>query len=94
MTFILGKSNILRRESSFLLAFRDNFYLCLSLKALLRNSLLMQAGEDKYVIFISGLGVGSSSSNPLKFQLLVDHITGHLGDEKVYIIMLSYCTPL
>ncbi|XP_073002322.1 DNA polymerase delta small subunit [Typha latifolia] len=37
--------------------------------------------EDKYVAFVSGLGVGSSTFNPLQFQLLVDHITGHLGDE-------------
>lgn len=42
----------------------------------------MLAGEDKYVVFVSGLSVGSSASNPLQFQLLVDHITGHLGDEK------------
>uniref|UniRef100_A0A3N7G2A3 DNA polymerase alpha/delta/epsilon subunit B domain-containing protein n=1 Tax=Populus trichocarpa TaxID=3694 RepID=A0A3N7G2A3_POPTR len=39
-------------------------------------------GEDKYVVFISGVNAGSSLSNPLQFQLLVDHITGHLGDEK------------
>ncbi|KAL5739704.1 hypothetical protein ACOSP7_028598 [Xanthoceras sorbifolium] len=38
--------------------------------------------EDKYVVLVSGLSVGSSTSNPLQFQLLVDHITGHLGDEK------------
>ncbi|XP_058207549.1 DNA polymerase delta small subunit isoform X2 [Rhododendron vialii] len=38
--------------------------------------------EDKYVAFVSGLSVGSSTSNPLQFQLLVDHITGYLGDEK------------
>ncbi|XP_022158343.1 DNA polymerase delta small subunit [Momordica charantia] len=38
--------------------------------------------EDKYVVFVSGLSIGSSISNPLQFQLLVDHITGHLGDEK------------
>ncbi|XP_022982949.1 DNA polymerase delta small subunit [Cucurbita maxima] len=38
--------------------------------------------EDKYVVFVSGLSIGSSCSNPLQFQLLVDHITGHLGDEK------------
>ncbi|KAE9465942.1 hypothetical protein C3L33_02104, partial [Rhododendron williamsianum] len=38
--------------------------------------------EDKYVVFVSGLSVGSSTSNPLQFQLLVDHITGYLGDEK------------
>ncbi|PON45330.1 DNA polymerase delta/II small subunit family [Trema orientale] len=42
----------------------------------------LKSKEDKYVIFVSGLRVGSGSSNPLQFQLLVDHITGHLGDEK------------
>ncbi|KAJ9181173.1 hypothetical protein P3X46_009329 [Hevea brasiliensis] len=42
----------------------------------------LQSREDKYVVFVSGLNVGSSTSNPLQFQLLVDHITGHLGDEK------------
>ncbi|BBH07445.1 DNA polymerase delta small subunit [Prunus dulcis] len=42
----------------------------------------LKSREDKYVVFVSGLRVGSSSSNPLQFQLLVDHITGHLGDEK------------
>lgn len=46
----------------------------------------MLAGEDKYVVFVSGLSVGSSTSNPLQFQLLVDHITGHLGDEKVLTV--------
>ncbi|KAL7138607.1 hypothetical protein ABFS83_10G175000 [Erythranthe nasuta] len=39
-------------------------------------------GDDKYVVFVSGLSVGSSFANPLQFQLFVDHITGHLGDEK------------
>ncbi|KAG6638307.1 hypothetical protein CIPAW_10G026500 [Carya illinoinensis] len=42
----------------------------------------LKSSEDKYVVFVSGLSVGSSTSNPLHFQLLVDHITGHLGDEK------------
>ncbi|ESW34328.1 hypothetical protein PHAVU_001G143200 [Phaseolus vulgaris] len=42
----------------------------------------LKSGEDKYVVLVSGLRVGSSTSNPLQFQLLVDHITGHLGDEK------------
>jgi len=46
-------------------------------------------GEDKYVVLVSGLRVGSSTSNPLQFQLLVDHITGHLGDEKVCPVFLS-----
>ncbi|KAI8000360.1 DNA polymerase delta small subunit [Camellia lanceoleosa] len=45
-------------------------------------ALPLKSGEDKYVVFVSGLSVGSSCSNPLQFQLLVDHITGHLGDDK------------
>ncbi|KAL6523208.1 DNA polymerase delta subunit 2 [Orobanche gracilis] len=42
----------------------------------------LNSGEDKFVVFVSGLSVGSSSANPLHFQLFVDHVTGHLGDEK------------
>ncbi|XP_043690480.1 DNA polymerase delta small subunit [Telopea speciosissima] len=42
----------------------------------------LNSREDKYVVFVSGLSVGSITSNPLQIQLLVDHITGHLGDEK------------
>ena len=45
--------------------------------------------NGKAVVLVSGLSVGSSSSNPLQFQLLIDHITGHLGDEKVYSSFLS-----
>lgn len=56
---------------------------------MIHDSLILQssiyAGEDKYVAFVSGLGVGSSAFNPLQFQLFVDHITGHLGDENVHI---------
>lgn len=37
--------------------------------------------EDKYVVFVSGLNVGSNSFNPLQFQLFVDFVTGHLGGE-------------
>lgn len=44
-------------------------------------ALPLKSGEDKYVVFVSGLSVGNSGSNPLQFQLLVDHVTGHLGDE-------------
>ncbi|KAG8501224.1 hypothetical protein CXB51_003349 [Gossypium anomalum] len=42
------------------------------------------SGQEKtsMLFFVSGLSIGSSSSNPLQFQLLVDHITGHLGDEE------------
>lgn len=42
----------------------------------------LNSGEDKFVVFVSGLSVGSSYANPLHFQLFVDHVTGHLGDEK------------
>ncbi|KAI3497398.1 hypothetical protein L1887_39976 [Cichorium endivia] len=38
--------------------------------------------EDEYVVLVFGLNVSSSSFNPLQLQLLVDHITDHLGDEK------------
>ncbi|CAM6128086.1 unnamed protein product [Calypogeia fissa] len=36
-------------------------------------------GESKYVALVSGLRVGGSDTNPLQVQLLVDHLTGHLG---------------
>ncbi|KAH0463425.1 hypothetical protein IEQ34_008007 [Dendrobium chrysotoxum] len=42
---------------------------------------LPRLGEDKYVVFVSGLNVGSNIFNPLQFQLFVDHVTGHLGGE-------------
>ncbi|GLT65829.1 hypothetical protein SLA2020_382350 [Shorea laevis] len=42
----------------------------------------LELREDKYVVFVSGLSVGSTASNPLQFQLFVDHITGHLGDDE------------
>ncbi|XP_066359753.1 DNA polymerase delta small subunit-like isoform X2 [Miscanthus floridulus] len=41
----------------------------------------LSSAEDKYVVFVSGLSVGSDTFNPLQFQLLIDHVTGHLGDE-------------
>ncbi|KAK4777529.1 hypothetical protein SAY87_017716 [Trapa incisa] len=43
----------------------------------------LKSGEDKYVVLISGLHVGRAASNPLESQLLIDHITGHLGDQQV-----------
>ncbi|VAI24457.1 unnamed protein product [Triticum turgidum subsp. durum] len=45
------------------------------------QTVLPSINEDKYVVFVSGLSVGSSTFNPLQFQLLIDHVTGHLGDE-------------
>lgn len=35
------------------------------------------------MVFVSGLSMGSSLSNPLQYQLLVDHLTGHLGGGNV-----------
>ncbi|KAG6506463.1 hypothetical protein ZIOFF_031786 [Zingiber officinale] len=46
-----------------------------------QTKLPLSSREDKYVVFVSGLSIGSSEFNPLQFQLLIDHITGHLGDE-------------
>jgi hypothetical protein len=61
---------------------------------MIHRSLILQsliyAGEDKYVAFVSGLSVGSSAFNPLQFQLLVDHITGHLGDENVHLYFILF----
>lgn len=48
------------------------------------------AGVDKFVVFVSGLSIGGGSANPLHFQLFVDHITGHLGDEKVQYHLLYF----
>uniref|UniRef100_A0A0D9VP17 DNA polymerase delta small subunit n=1 Tax=Leersia perrieri TaxID=77586 RepID=A0A0D9VP17_9ORYZ len=45
------------------------------------STICLLEDEDKYVVFVSGLSVGSDKFNPLQFQLLIDHITGHLGDE-------------
>ncbi|RAL48715.1 hypothetical protein DM860_001035 [Cuscuta australis] len=45
-----------------------------------------QFDEDKYVVFISGISVGSSTSNPLQLQLFIDQITGHLGDDKDHMV--------
>eukprot|EP00253_Pinus_taeda_P027511 PITA_27511 len=38
--------------------------------------------DNKYIVLVSGLMVGSSQSNPLQLQLLVDYLTGHSGDEQ------------
>ncbi|XP_031494829.1 DNA polymerase delta small subunit [Nymphaea colorata] len=44
-----------------------------------QTKLPLEPREDKYVVFVSGLSMGSRLSNPLQYQLLVDHLTGHLG---------------
>lgn len=38
--------------------------------------------EDKYVIFLSGLEIGDASVDNLRLQLLIDLLTGQLGDEQ------------
>ena len=38
--------------------------------------------DNKYIVLVSGLMVGSMKYNPLQFQLLVDYVTGHSGDEQ------------
>lgn len=45
-------------------------------------SQITSGGEDKYVALVSGLRICASKANPLQFQLLVDYLTGHLGDDK------------
>lgn len=40
--------------------------------------------KDKFVLFVSGLKIGGHGTNPLDLQLLVDHVTGHLGEEQVF----------
>lgn len=37
--------------------------------------------KDRYIVFLSGLSIGNSSTNMLQLQLLIDLITGQLGDE-------------
>lgn len=84
--FILVRTEVV----SIMSAIRHIFSICFALISL--N--LKFAGEDKHVVFVSGLSVGGSSSNPLQFQLLIDHITGHLGDEKVHFVYLQSVTLL
>lgn len=38
--------------------------------------------EDKYVVFLSGLEIGAASADMLRLKLLVDLLTGQLGDEQ------------
>ena len=40
---------------------------------------LPQVAEDKYVAFVSGLGVGDEGGDPLRLALIVDYLTAQLG---------------
>jgi hypothetical protein len=46
----------------------------------------LAAVEDKYVALVSGLRICANDANPLQFQLLVDYLTGYLGDKQVIYI--------
>lgn len=41
------------------------------------------SADDKFVALVSGLKIGANGSNPLLLQLLVDHLTGYLGEPEV-----------
>lgn len=41
----------------------------------------------RYVMFISGLGIGSKHGDLFNLQLLIDLITGKLGTENVRLIL-------
>ena len=46
--------------------------------------LTLFSNKDKFVVFASGLKIGGHGTNPLDLQLLLDHLTGHLGEEQVF----------
>uniref|UniRef100_A0A7S3LN41 DNA polymerase delta subunit OB-fold domain-containing protein n=1 Tax=Aplanochytrium stocchinoi TaxID=215587 RepID=A0A7S3LN41_9STRA len=58
---------------------------------------LKSPSSSKFVLLVSGLEVGSSTGNPMRFQLLTDYLTGHIGLgsikhqnlQKVYICIYS-----
>ena len=39
-----------------------------------------QQGEPKYLALVSGLGVGDEAADPQRLALVVDYLTGMLGD--------------
>lgn len=47
--------------------------------------------ENKYVALISGLNFGADGDGSLRSQMLLEFLTGELGDSEVNI--LSICTP-
>ena len=44
------------------------------------------SGEDSYVAFVSGLGIGSSTSSEVQTQLLAEFLSGEMGDEDDRVI--------
>ncbi len=56
---------------------------------------LWRADEDKFVMFVLGSKIGGKSTNLLELQLLLDHLTGHLGEEEVwYMPQISFLSSL
>jgi len=58
-----------------------DFFYCFHLHGQILD--VVSAGEDKFVMFVSGSKIGGKSTNLLELQLLLDHLTGHLGEEEV-----------
>lgn len=50
----------------------------------------LQNGEDRYVLFISGLGIGGEQESLLKLQLLIDIITGRYVAKKIKNFIQKY----
>eukprot|EP00941_MAST-03F_sp_MAST-3F-sp1_P000670 g670.t1 len=43
----------------------------------------LEPRRGKYVLLLSGLGIGANHSSPLFAQMLIDFVSGHLGDAKL-----------
>jgi hypothetical protein len=55
----------------------------------------VRADEDKFIMFVSGSKIGGKSTNLLELQLLLDHLTGHLGEEEGYFMpQISFLSSL
>lgn len=55
---------------------------------------LPAAGTDasaKYVALVSGLGVGDESADPQRLALVVDYLTGMLGDSREHAQLCKVC---
>lgn len=53
---------------------------------------------SRYVLLVSGLGIGSSWSDQLSIEMLVDYITGQLGGVSVsstfiFTLIFSFVCP-
>jgi len=51
----------------------------------------LQDGEDRFVLFVSGLGIGSEKGNLMSLQLLIDMITGRICDGEDHTFFSKVC---